>query len=181
MKENQLKLKQKEILFKGILTFFFICFNFYYLPSLIIFFFHLHFHILSFQDRFLFSFIWLLFPLLTLIFTILNMSLERFYSYYDIDGSLNEISKNGRIKQSILQNTLEQIVLLIIVYLLVIIYFPDDRLILIPISSILFFIGRILFFIGYNYGATGRAVGFVLTFLPTILLIFEVVFHFFFS
>ena len=39
-----------------------------------------------------------------------------------------------------------------------------------PAAAFLFAIGRMLFIVGYRRGATGRSLGFALTFYPTVLL-----------
>jgi len=45
----------------------------------------------------------------------------------------------------------------------------------IPAAAILFFIGRVLFWRGYARGAPGRALGFALTFYPTVAMLLLIV------
>lgn len=67
-------------------------------------------------------------------------------------------------------NTLEQLVIAIGVYSAWCILMPSVWLSAVPLCSVLFVIGRILFFKGYNQGAAARAFGFALTFYSTIIM-----------
>ncbi|WP_235860174.1 MAPEG family protein [Photobacterium aquimaris] len=72
--------------------------------------------------------------------------------------------------QSLLQNTLEQLVITYGVYTAWCLLMPVAWLSAVPLCSILFAVGRILFFKGYRQGAPARAFGFALTFYSTVLL-----------
>ena len=113
-------------------------------------------------------------PALCLALSIASLARERFFTPADIDGSTvtNAGTKKSRILQSILQNTLEQSVLAVMVYLFWATVMPARFLSVIPAAAILFFIGRIGFFLGYAKGAPARSTGFALTFYPTMLLLF---------
>ncbi|WP_218638774.1 MAPEG family protein [Shewanella sp. UCD-KL12] len=88
-----------------------------------------------------------------------------------MDGSgLTSGSQQAGILQSLLQNTLEQIVIAGSVYVAWCLLMPASWLSTAPICSILFAIGRISFFIGYHKGAPARAFGFALTFYSSVLL-----------
>jgi hypothetical protein len=76
--------------------------------------------------------------------------------------------------RAILQNTLEQVVLAIPVYIGLAVTF-DRSMVAIAATTGLFSAGRALFWAGYAEGAAGRAFGFALTFYPSVaglLLIF---------
>ena len=45
----------------------------------------------------------------------------------------------------------------------------------VPAAAILFFLGRLLFWRGYSHGAPARALGFALTFYPTVVMLVLVV------
>lgn len=167
--------KQNKIGWRGFITFLIILFLFYFLSFYFSSLLFLNFNNIEIKLKFIF--IWCLFPILSLILSILNMMFFRLHSPSDVDASLNEPTKESRIKQAIIQNTLEQSVIAIPIYIISGLYFPLNRLIIIPIASILFFIGRIIFMIGYTYGAPGRAIGFALTIIPSLLLLLEILYY----
>ena len=73
--------------------------------------------------------------------------------------------------QSILQNTLEQSVLAVLVDLIWAVVMPITWVPAVLAAAIMFFIGRTLFAVGYAGGAPSRALGFVLTFYPSIVIL----------
>ena len=117
-------------------------------------------------------------PTLILIVSIGRLAKFRFFSADDIDGSgLSKGSEEAIILQSLLQNTLEQFVIAIAVYTAWCFLMPVSLLSAIPLSSMLFAVGRVLFFRGYKNGAASRAFGFALTFYSTVLLFLALVIH----
>lgn len=118
-------------------------------------------------------------PTLILIASIGRLAKFRFFSPEDIDGSaLTKGSKDALLLQSLLQNTLEQLVIALCVYSAWCFLMPAAWLSALPLCSLLFAIGRILFFKGYQGGAASRAFGFALTFYSTaILLLVLIVFQ----
>lgn len=97
---------------------------------------------------------------------------HRFFNVADLDGSgLTPGSDKARILQANLQNTLEQTLLAVLVHLIWASYMPADFLMVIPAAVALFIIGRILFLAGYHRGAEARALGFALTFYPSVLML----------
>jgi uncharacterized membrane protein YecN with MAPEG domain len=74
------------------------------------------------------------------------------------------------VMRSILQNTLEQTVILTITHLVWIVVMPSSFLALQPVGVILFLLGRLSFESGYHRSTEGRAFGFSLTFLPTVMM-----------
>ncbi|MBI3504925.1 MAG: MAPEG family protein [Proteobacteria bacterium] len=115
---------------------------------------------------------WGLLPALCLVGNIAAMANHRFYSPADIDGSgLTVATPKARIIQAMLQNTLEQAVLASIAYAVWASTMPEGWQAVVPAAALLFAGGRALFWYGYERGAPGRAMGFGLTFYPTMLML----------
>lgn len=68
-----------------------------------------------------------------------------------------------------LSNTHEQLFLAVVVYLILSVTLPAQQLYLLLLFSLCFVIGRILFARGYTNGASGRSLGFALTFYSNVL------------
>jgi len=97
---------------------------------------------------------------------------HRFFTPEDIDGGgLSRGSETANVLQATLQNTLEQSVLAVLVHLAWAAMMPLTWMATIPAAVVLFLIGRVLFVRGYRGGAPSRAVGFALTFYPTVLML----------
>ena len=107
-------------------------------------------------------------PLIALALAIGNVARLRFFSPDDIDAAAG-FSTTTSVRQAgaVLQNTLEQAVLAIGSYGLLALVRPDSSALLIALPT-LFAVGRALFWWGYARGASGRALGFALTFYPSI-------------
>jgi uncharacterized membrane protein YecN with MAPEG domain len=75
------------------------------------------------------------------------------------------------VLQATLQNTLEQTVLALGTHAIWALTMPRAWQGVIPVAAILFAIGRLLFWRGYAAGAGARALGFALTFYPTLIMI----------
>ncbi|MEZ9336416.1 MAPEG family protein [Vibrio splendidus] len=124
----------------------------------------------------------LILPTMMLIVSIGRLAKFRFFSQDDIDGSgLTSGTRQAIILQSMLQNTLEQLVIAFGVYTAWCLLMPSAWLSAVPACSVLFFIGRIFFFKGYSHGAPARAFGFATTFYSTavmflVLMITQLVF-----
>jgi len=111
---------------------------------------------------------WALLPILTLMISIMRVANHRFSSPEDIDGSgLTDGTPQVRVLRAILQNTLEQVVLVVAAYVIWAAAMPYGWLRAIPIAAALFVTGRVMFTRGYAQGAPGRATGFGLTAYPT--------------
>ena len=94
---------------------------------------------------------------------------HRFFTPADIDGGgLSDGTSAARLLQSILQNTLEQSVLALSVHAIWAAAMPWAWQAAVPAAAVLFFLGRVLFWRGYAHGAPARALGFALTFYPTV-------------
>lgn len=112
-----------------------------------------------------------MFVLLWVLVGVMMVSLGRRYSAADIGGSAaGPPSPELAVKVAFLQNTLEQAVLAFGAYLALASLLGGAWLALIAVSVVLFAVGRILFYAGYRKGARGRALGMVLTMMPTIVL-----------
>jgi hypothetical protein len=101
---------------------------------------------------------------------------HRFFTPEDIDGGgLSSGSETANILQSTLQNTLEQSVLAVLVHLAWSVLMPVSWISAIPAAVLLFLCGRVLFVSGYRGGAPSRALGFALTFYPSVLMLMFVI------
>lgn len=111
-------------------------------------------------------------PAVSLAFAIARLASHRFRSPQDIDGSgLVPGTDRAHLLQALLQNTLEQSALTLGVYAAWALVAPARGVVLLPVAAVLFVLGRALFFLGYAGGAAARALGFALTFYPTLLLL----------
>jgi hypothetical protein len=111
---------------------------------------------------------WLLVPALVLLATVMVTMCVRFLSPSAIDGTRAPASRFLEINLRVTQNTLEQSVLAIVAWFGLALTLPPGRLDLIPVAASLFGIGRILFWAGYQLRPLARAIGFGLTFVPTV-------------
>jgi uncharacterized membrane protein YecN with MAPEG domain len=103
-----------------------------------------------------------------------RLAKQRFFTPEDIDGGgLSSGSEQSKIRQSILQNTLEQTVLALLVYLAWASIMPTQWMSVIPAAALMFLVGRMLFFWGYAKGAPSRSLGFALTFYPSMFMLFS--------
>ena len=101
---------------------------------------------------------------------------HRFFTAADIDGGgLTHGTETAHILQASLQNTLEQTVLAVLVHVSWAIVMPPAWMSAIPAAVVLFLIGRVLFVRGYRGGAPSRALGFALTFYPSMLMLIGVI------
>lgn len=115
---------------------------------------------------------WDLLLVLWLAANIAMLARHRFFTPADIDGGgLSDGTPIAKVLQSVLQNTLEQTFLAVSVHLMWAATMPARWLAAIPVAAMLFFIGRALFWRGYAHGAPARALGFALTFYPTVAML----------
>ena len=114
---------------------------------------------------------------LCLALSIGRLAKHRFFSPDEIDGrGLRADSDRAIFLQALLQNTLEQSVLAAFVYSTWTILMPSAWLSVVPLAALSFALGRVLFFAGYRRGAIGRAVGFTMSFYPSVLMLICTVF-----
>jgi MAPEG family protein len=111
---------------------------------------------------------WLLLPGLTLLAGVGFVANRRFFTADGIDGSPSPQSRSLDVALRYNRNTLEQVVLAAIGWAGLALALPHDRLNLIAGLAVLFTIGRALFWAGYLAAPWARALGFGLTFYPTV-------------
>ena len=96
---------------------------------------------------------------------------HRFFTPADIDGGgMSGNTPRAALLQALIQNTLEQALLAIVAYGAWLWLAPREAHGLAVVFAVYFSIGRLLFFAGYSRGAPFRALGFTLTFYPTVAL-----------
>lgn len=107
-------------------------------------------------------------PCLVLMAAILMVSTGRRFSAADIGGqAAGPPSERLAIKAAFLQNTLEQTVLAAGFFFALAAISGGAWLALLPAAALLFVLGRVLFYLGYERGAKGRSLGMALTMLPS--------------
>ncbi|WP_263141231.1 MAPEG family protein [Pseudomonas sp. RIT-PI-AD] len=100
---------------------------------------------------------------------------HRFVTPEDIEGSgMSAGSDRVRHYQACLQNTLEQVVLAVCTHGLWAVAMPPRWQGAVAVAAVLFLLGRILFWRGYARGAPARALGFALTFYPSLLMLLAI-------
>lgn len=110
------------------------------------------------------------FVLLCVVVGIGMVSTARRFSPQDINGSAaRPPSQDIAIYVAFLQNTLEQAVIAVGLYFALATLLSGAWLSLLPVGVLFFVVGRVLFFRGYSKGVAGRALGMVLTMIPTVL------------
>lgn len=115
-------------------------------------------------------------PTFFLAVSIGRLAKHRFLTPEDIDGGgLSAGTPQAKLLQSLLQNTIEQALLASLVYCAWAAVMPTTWLSTVPIAAIAFGAGRILFFSGYNRGAAARAIGFTLSFYPSLIMLFTMI------
>jgi len=111
---------------------------------------------------------WLLVPALCLLAGIGTLANRRFFSDDAIDGTRTPASGALEINIRYNQNTLEQTILAAFAWVGLALALPHDQLGLIGVLAIVFATGRVLFWSGYLIAPWARAIGFALTFYPTV-------------
>ncbi|MFO7561186.1 MAG: MAPEG family protein [Enhygromyxa sp.] len=128
--------------------------------------------------RLSFALSWDLLLLICLIANVGALARHRFSTPEDIDGGgLSAGSPRAKVLQATLQNTLEQVVIASLVHLIWAVTMPLRWTASLPVAASLFVLGRLLFWRGYERGAPGRALGFALTFYPSVVMTLVLVVH----
>lgn len=105
-----------------------------------------------------------------------RLAKHRFFTPEDIDGGgLSKGTEQTNLLQALLQNTFEQTLFATLVYCAWSIVMPATWLSAVPLAALTFGLGRILFFKGYKSGAAARALGFTLSFYPSIMMLVGIV------
>lgn len=116
-------------------------------------------------------------PMAFLSLAIARLAKHRFFSTRDIDASTEQTQTvRAGILQSLVQNTAEQTLLAALVYCAWSLLMPANYLSVFPMASLAFGVGRVLFFVGYENGASSRAIGFTLSFYPSVLMLAGLIF-----
>ncbi len=110
---------------------------------------------------------WLVWPGLMLLAGIHGAARRGFFADA-IDGTRTPSNHSLEINLRYNVNTVEQIVLAAIAWAALAVVLPRDDLIVIPLMSILFVVGRVTFWIGYLLHPMARTFGMTLTVIPTI-------------
>jgi uncharacterized membrane protein YecN with MAPEG domain len=118
-------------------------------------------------DRLAFSVKWALGPTLMLFIGIIGAAGQRFFSSA-IDGRRSEISHSLDINLRYNQNTVEQLLIGMMVWVNLALALPHNQLYFIPIMTCFFVIGRLAFWVGYAIRPIARDLGMLLTMLPTL-------------
>lgn len=99
---------------------------------------------------------------------------QRFFTA-QIDGSLPARTRTLEVHRAYLQNTTEQLLLLLVAHLAHAAIGPASRLWVLPVLVGIFLVARAAFWIGYLVHPPARAFGFAATFYPTAaLLLYDV-------
>lgn len=110
------------------------------------------------------------FVLLCVVVAIGMVSTGRRLSAADIGGSAaGPASGKIAVRVAFLDNTIEQAVIAVGLYLALSTLVSGAWLSLIPVGVLFFLVGRVLFLRGYPKGVEGRALGMTLTMMPTVL------------
>lgn len=112
---------------------------------------------------------WTLLPILSLFAGIGFIAHHRFFDRDAIDGDNPTCDRTLTAARAYLQNTMEQVLFAIVVWLVLAVVAPLHWLSLIPVLACWFLFCRVLFAVGYSKGAPARAFGFAGTFYPTVL------------
>ncbi|MEC8568615.1 MAG: MAPEG family protein [Pseudomonadota bacterium] len=115
--------------------------------------------------------------ILPLLVSIGRLASQRFFHVDDIDSQhVGHRSVEAKRMQSVIQNTLEQVMLALMVYVFWLIVMPPVYLSGLSLGSCLFLLGRVVFIAGFDGGASTRAFGFALTYYSTIVLMLIIIF-----
>jgi hypothetical protein len=101
---------------------------------------------------------------------------ERFFSG-QIDGAVPAEGRELQVDRAYIQNTSEQLLLLLVAHAGLALVLPAGSLGVIPLLVALFLVGRVTFWAGYLRSPPGRAFGFATTFYPTVAVFFYVAFR----
>lgn len=141
---------------------------------------HLYFHehrFFTIGQRMGFVLHWAALPALVLIIAIINVAVRR---SKDNPFNAHELqSPEMQLATRFLTNTVEQLLLASIVWLGLAAFLPHSGLQLVPVLTTLFVVGRMAFYIGYRIRPVWRYFGYAVTFLPTIVGCFYLVYRLF--
>ncbi|XP_054162273.1 transmembrane protein 79-like [Oppia nitens] len=124
-------------------------------------------HLHSLTDRLVWTLRYQVLGLSVVILTTINVWVSRLLSHAinPLAGYESVVERSNKI----LTNTLEQFVMNAINQLILSTYLSESNLRFIPLLNVYFLIGRIGFWIGYQIAPKYRIFGFIVTFVPTLL------------
>ncbi|WP_413167246.1 MAPEG family protein [Capilliphycus salinus ALCB114379] len=122
-------------------------------------------------ERLIFALRWQIIPALMLFAGVATVGNYRFVSPA-INPLAKAESEQMQVHLRYLSNTLEQVILFAIASLICATFLDGETIKLIPILSVLFGAGRILFWLGYLQQPMYRALGMGITLYPTALMLF---------
>ncbi|XP_052765553.1 transmembrane protein 79-like [Mya arenaria] len=121
------------------------------------------------SDRLIFTLQWQALSVLTLLFALRGVAQKR-YGTKAMDP-LNGNNENAvKFEARFLQNTLEQLILSVFGQLVLCTHLTEATPRVIPVLVCLFVIGRAIFWMYYKKAPLKRATGFLLTFIPSMLI-----------
>jgi hypothetical protein len=100
---------------------------------------------------------------------IIRVGSQRFGNPAEDPTKVDANSDTMKVDLRVLSNTHEQILVFTVNALLLSILLPYQYLTLLPIYSVLFVVGRIIFWFGYRVNVLWRAPGFAMAVLPAVL------------
>lgn len=107
---------------------------------------------------------------LMLLFGVIAVAGQRFFSDKAREGQTEGLSPSITINLRYIQNTVEQLILLVITHMAYAATADSGEMKLIPLLVSLFIVGRLCFWIGYHQNALSRSFGFAVTFYPTVVM-----------
>ena len=118
-------------------------------------------------DRVVFTLRWLIVSLLSISAGVIWVGSMRYAT-----AAINPLDPSGKkyveLRSRYLQNTVEQLLLHSFSLIALSTYLSEENMYLVPLLVVLFSIARLLFAVGYSMDPLKRALGFVMTFLPTV-------------
>ncbi len=94
---------------------------------------------------------------------------RRFFNDANIDGAAFATGSRGEIDQRVLQNTVEQLVLALVLWPFAASWLGGVTVI---VMGVAFGFARLLFWVGYHLSPSLRAFGFAASFYPTVVAVF---------
>ena len=113
--------------------------------------------------------LWGLLPGLVLLVQIGVLGQRRFKKDAIIEGGAPATGSPAEIDVRALRNTVEQLLLAVLVWPALALHLPAERLGVVPALACGFVVARLLFWAGYHRSWRARAFGFAASFYPTVL------------
>ena len=111
-----------------------------------------------------------IFAALPLLLGVMVVAGQRFFSDQAIEGQTEGLADAITINLRYIQNSLEQLVLLVMTHMAYAATAGSGDMKIIPILVSLFIVGRVCFWLGYHQSPLSRAFGFAVTFYPSVVM-----------